>query len=137
MKLRFQTILSLAASTALLINCEHTAANQLVAYNGTVRKASSTSPLMWYVGGSAKLEQIVRFIHSQGARAGMQLAHAGRKGSMTAPFSGERLLTPEEGRWEPEGPSAIAFSSSSCCAAVLPGGPFADCALCKSFAACE
>ena len=43
----------------MLINCEHTAANQLVAYNGTVRKASSTSPLMWYVGGSPKLEQIV------------------------------------------------------------------------------
>ena len=49
----------LFANTALLINCEHTAANQLVAYNGTVRKASSTSPLMWYVGGSAQLEQIV------------------------------------------------------------------------------
>jgi hypothetical protein len=47
------------AKTALLINCEHTAANQLVAYNGTVRKANTTSPLMWYVGGSAKLEQIV------------------------------------------------------------------------------
>jgi len=30
-----------------------------VSYNGTVRKASSTSPLMWYVGGSKKLEQIV------------------------------------------------------------------------------
>jgi hypothetical protein len=45
--------------TALLINCEHTAANQLVSYNGTVRKAGSTSPLMWYVGGSRKLEQIV------------------------------------------------------------------------------
>jgi hypothetical protein len=49
----------LFAKTALLINCEHTAANQLTAYNGTVRKASSTSPLMWYVGGSPKLEQIV------------------------------------------------------------------------------
>ncbi len=47
------------AKTALLINCEHTAANQLVSYNGTVRKANSTSPLMWYVGGSPKLEQIV------------------------------------------------------------------------------
>ncbi len=30
----------LFAKTALLINCEHTAANQLVAYNGTVRKAT-------------------------------------------------------------------------------------------------
>ncbi len=65
---------------------------------------------IWKDEHIAKLEQIVRFIHSQGARAGMQLAHAGRKGSMTSPFSGERLLTPEEGRWEPAGPSAIAFS---------------------------
>jgi hypothetical protein len=47
------------AKTALLINSEHTAANQLVSYNGTVRKANVESPLMWYVGGSAKLEQIV------------------------------------------------------------------------------
>ena len=47
----------LFAKTALLINCEHTAANQLVAYNGTVRKANSTSPLMWYVGGSPRLER--------------------------------------------------------------------------------
>jgi len=57
-----------------------------------------------------KLAQIARFIHSQGARAGIQLAHAGRKGSMTAPFGGERLLAPEEGQWQPVGPSAIAFS---------------------------
>jgi 2,4-dienoyl-CoA reductase-like NADH-dependent reductase (Old Yellow Enzyme family) len=57
-----------------------------------------------------KLAQIARFIHSQGARAGIQLAHAGRKASMTAPFGGERLLTPEEGRWQPVAPSAIAFS---------------------------
>ena len=58
-----------------------------------------------------KLEQIAQFVRSQGARAGIQIAHAGRKGSMTAPFGGERLLTPEEGRWEPLGPSAIAFSA--------------------------
>jgi len=57
------------------------------------------------------LEQIARFVRSQGARAGIQIAHAGRKGSMTAPFGGERLLTPEEGRWEPLGPSAISFSA--------------------------
>jgi len=57
-----------------------------------------------------KLAQIARFIHSQGARAGIQLAHAGRKASMTSPFGGERLLTPEEGRWEPVAPSGIAFS---------------------------
>ena len=59
-----------------------------------------------------KLAQIVRFIHSQGSRAGIQLAHAGRKGSMTVPFGGERLLTPEEGRWQVVGPTPIAFSDS-------------------------
>jgi len=56
------------------------------------------------------LERIAKFIHTQGARAGIQLAHAGRKGSMTPPFTGERLLTAEEGAWIPVAPSAIAFS---------------------------
>jgi 2,4-dienoyl-CoA reductase-like NADH-dependent reductase (Old Yellow Enzyme family) len=57
------------------------------------------------------LERIAKFIHSQGARAGIQLAHAGRTGSMTPPFTGERLLTAEEGAWTPVAPSPIAFSS--------------------------
>ncbi len=47
------------AKTALLINSEHTAANMLVSYNGVVRKSNEATPLMWYVGGSPKLEQIV------------------------------------------------------------------------------
>src|SRR5579862_6161461 len=47
------------------------------------------------------LARIAMFLHSQGARAGIQLAHAGRKGSMTAPFAGKRLLTSEEGAWTP------------------------------------
>ncbi|MGB7549394.1 MAG: NADH:flavin oxidoreductase/NADH oxidase [Terracidiphilus sp.] len=56
------------------------------------------------------LEQIARFLHSQGVRAGIQLAHAGRKGSMAIPFAGERLLLPEEGGWQPVAPSAVAFA---------------------------
>lgn len=56
------------------------------------------------------LERIARFIHSQGARAGIQLAHAGRKASMTPPFVGERLILPAEGGWQPVAPSALAFS---------------------------
>jgi len=48
------------AKTALIINCEHTAANQLIASNNAVvRKANVESPLSWYVGGSARLDQIV------------------------------------------------------------------------------
>lgn len=56
------------------------------------------------------LERIVRFIHAQGAHAGVQLAHAGRKASRTAPFRGERSLTEAEGAWTPVAPSAVAFS---------------------------
>jgi 2,4-dienoyl-CoA reductase-like NADH-dependent reductase (Old Yellow Enzyme family) len=65
---------------------------------------------IWKDEHIAKLAQIAQFIHAQGARCGVQLAHAGRKGSMTAPFGGERLLGPEEDRWEPLGPSPLAFS---------------------------
>ena len=65
---------------------------------------------IWKDDHIAMLSRIVAFLHAQGARAGIQLAHAGRKGSVTAPFTGERLLTREEGAWTPVGPSAIAFS---------------------------
>ena len=58
------------------------------------------------------LKRIASFLHSQGARAGIQLAHAGRKASMAVPFAGERLLLPAEGGWQPVAPSALAFSSS-------------------------
>lgn len=59
------------------------------------------------------LARIVRFLHGQGVRAGIQLAHAGRKASMSAPFGGERLLSPEEGGWQTVAPSAAPFSSST------------------------
>jgi hypothetical protein len=46
------------AKTAVLINCEHTAATQLVNYNGVIRKVDNATPFMWHIGGSPKLEQI-------------------------------------------------------------------------------
>lgn len=65
------------------------------------------------------LRRITEFLHSQGAHAGIQLAHAGRKGSMTVPFHGERLLGRGEGGWTPVAPSAIAFSDSYAVPAAL------------------
>ncbi|MFZ1011782.1 MAG: NADH:flavin oxidoreductase/NADH oxidase [Terracidiphilus sp.] len=56
------------------------------------------------------LARIAQFIHSQGVRAGIQLAHAGRKASMSSPFAAERLLSASEGGWQPLGPSPIAFA---------------------------
>ena len=47
------------AKTALLINSEHTAAEQLVLGNGTISKTNTSTALTWYVGGSGKLAQIV------------------------------------------------------------------------------
>jgi hypothetical protein len=47
------------AKTALLINSEHTAAEQLVLGNGTISKTNTSTALTWYVGGSAKLGEIV------------------------------------------------------------------------------
>lgn len=53
---------------------------------------------------------IVRFIHSQGAAAGIQLAHAGRKGSTWRPWSEHHgTVPPEQGGWRTLGPSAVPF----------------------------
>ena len=58
------------------------------------------------------LARIVRFVHEQGVRVGIQLAHAGRKASMSIPFAGERLLTDAEGGWQTIAPSDVPFSPS-------------------------
>lgn len=56
------------------------------------------------------LRQITAFIESQGAMAGIQLAHAGRKASTWRPWAGRHGSVPvAEGGWIPVGPSALAF----------------------------
>jgi 2,4-dienoyl-CoA reductase-like NADH-dependent reductase (Old Yellow Enzyme family) len=58
------------------------------------------------------LERIVRFIDSQGAIAGIQLAHAGRKASVYRPWSGQGTVSEAQGGWRPVGPSATSFSAN-------------------------
>lgn len=70
---------------------------------------------IWKDAHIPALERIAQFIHSQGARAGIQLAHAGRKASMAPPFAlapgvSDRLIPPSDGGWQPVAPSALAFS---------------------------
>jgi 2,4-dienoyl-CoA reductase-like NADH-dependent reductase (Old Yellow Enzyme family) len=55
------------------------------------------------------LERIARFVDGQGAIAGIQLAHAGRKASTYRPWSGRGGVPEANGGWRPVGPSAIAF----------------------------
>lgn len=69
---------------------------------------------IWKDDHIESLSRIARFVHTQGAVAGIQLAHAGRKASCELPWKGgEGLLTPEEGGWPVVGPSAIPFAETS------------------------
>jgi 2,4-dienoyl-CoA reductase-like NADH-dependent reductase (Old Yellow Enzyme family) len=57
------------------------------------------------------LARIARFVEGQGAVAGIQLAHAGRKASCDVPWKGgASLKTHKEGGWTVVGPSSIPFA---------------------------
>lgn len=53
--------------------------------------------------------KINRFMKSHGAVPGMQIAHAGRKASVSKPWEGDSTITPAEGGWQTIAPSAEAF----------------------------
>ncbi len=55
------------------------------------------------------LARIVRFVHSQGAKIGIQLAHAGRKASCKLPWEGGEPLAADDGGWPVVGPSPVPF----------------------------
>jgi len=64
--------------------------------------------------------RIARFIASQQAAMGVQLAHAGRKASCAAPWLGRMTVPPEKGGWKPVyAPSAIPFDGDSMTPAAL------------------
>jgi 2,4-dienoyl-CoA reductase-like NADH-dependent reductase (Old Yellow Enzyme family) len=58
------------------------------------------------------LERIAGFMASQGARAGIQLAHAGRKGSTYRPGAGQGAIPATAEGWRPVAPSPVAFSDT-------------------------
>jgi 2,4-dienoyl-CoA reductase-like NADH-dependent reductase (Old Yellow Enzyme family) len=58
------------------------------------------------------LARIARFVHSQGAIAGIQIAHAGRKASCEAPWLGGARLLPNAGGWDVVAPSAVPFNDT-------------------------
>lgn len=68
---------------------------------------------LWSDGHVAQFKRNADFIKAQGAAAGIQLAHAGRKASCVAPWDSGRALTAAEGAWQTVGPSAVAFSENS------------------------
>lgn len=56
-----------------------------------------------------KLKQINQFIVSQNSVPGIQLAHAGRKASVSAPWEGNKKLDFAQGGWQTVAPSAIPY----------------------------
>jgi len=62
---------------------------------------------LWSEAHTRAFQPITAFIKSQGAAAGIQIAHAGRKASTDAPWRGGKPLT--EGAWQTIGPSPLAF----------------------------
>ena len=67
---------------------------------------------IWSDAHVEMLARIFRFIEAQGAVAGMQLAHAGRKASTNAPWKGGVPIQQAAGGWQPiDAPSALAFDN--------------------------
>jgi 2,4-dienoyl-CoA reductase-like NADH-dependent reductase (Old Yellow Enzyme family) len=74
-----------------------------------------------------QLQRITAFIEAQGGVAGMQLAHAGRKGSTYRPWEGDSFVDEAHGGWKPVvAPSAIAFSPNHAVPEELTAQEIAD-----------
>jgi 2,4-dienoyl-CoA reductase-like NADH-dependent reductase (Old Yellow Enzyme family) len=64
---------------------------------------------LWNDQQEAALKPLVDFAHSMGRKIGIQLAHAGRKGSTYAPWGPTLIAPPEAGGWQTVSSSPIAF----------------------------
>jgi len=66
---------------------------------------------LWNERQQAAFARVARFVaeYGNGAVAGVQLAHAGRKASVRAPWHGGGSVDPADGGWRPVGPSPVAF----------------------------
>jgi 2,4-dienoyl-CoA reductase-like NADH-dependent reductase (Old Yellow Enzyme family) len=95
---------SRAVGGAGLVMVEATA----VSPEGRISPADSG---IWGDAHAEAFAPIARFIREQGAFPGIQLAHAGRKGSCSAPWLGGDPLGKDAGGWQPLAPSAVPFAS--------------------------
>ncbi|MET8893558.1 NADH:flavin oxidoreductase/NADH oxidase [Streptomyces albogriseolus] len=64
---------------------------------------------IWDDGQAAAYNRITDFVHGQGAVAGIQISHAGRKASTALPWVGDVYVEPEAGGWQTVAPSPLPF----------------------------
>ena len=67
---------------------------------------------LWNDEQIEKMKEINQFISSHNSIPGIQLAHAGRKASMSEPWNGNKPLDKFNGGWNAVAPSAIPFHSN-------------------------
>ena len=86
-----------------------------------IAEATAVSPVgrispgdtgLWSDEHAEAFRPIASFIKAQGAAAGIQLAHAGRKASTAVTWRGGKPLTESEGGWQTLAPSAQPFAAS-------------------------
>jgi 2,4-dienoyl-CoA reductase-like NADH-dependent reductase (Old Yellow Enzyme family) len=65
---------------------------------------------LWTDAHQAFLARLASLISRLGAVPAIQIAHAGRKASVTPPWEGNKPIPPEKGGWTPLAPSAIPFA---------------------------
>ncbi|MXV14884.1 NADH:flavin oxidoreductase/NADH oxidase [Hufsiella ginkgonis] len=64
---------------------------------------------IWKDAHIENLKRITAFIDANGAVAGIQLAHAGRKASVARPWEGGKPVPVSQGGWQPVAPSPVPF----------------------------
>jgi 2,4-dienoyl-CoA reductase-like NADH-dependent reductase (Old Yellow Enzyme family) len=64
---------------------------------------------IWTDAHIEPLARIAAFVKQQGAAPGIQLAHAGRKGSCRVPWESGAPIPEEDGGWQTVAPSAVPF----------------------------
>lgn len=72
-------------------------------------RISSADLGIWKDEHVSFLSRITSFIHDHDAIAGIQIAHAGRKASVTPPWMGNKFLNAAEGGWKTVAPSPVPF----------------------------
>ena len=65
---------------------------------------------IWNDTQATAWSRVARFVQAQGALAGVQLAHAGRKGSSSRPWEGPGFVRIQDGGWQPVGPTDQAYA---------------------------
>jgi len=91
-----------ASGGAGLVMVEATA----VVANGRISTGCSG---LWSHEHAQAFAPVVDFAHSMGTRIGIQLAHAGRKGSTLLPWDDHVIASADEGGWVTDAPSSISY----------------------------